>query len=229
MKLLLVEDHGELRQMTLGHLVARGFAVDAVGRMEDARAALAVGGYDALILDLGLPDGCGIRLLQETRGKKGGAVATLIITARDAFEDRIEGLNAGADDYIIKPFNLAELEARIRAVLRRPGTRREVQYTLGRLGFDSNTREAAVSGQPVRLSRREADLLEILIRAVGRIVVKDELEERLYCFNHPVTPNAVEATVSRLRKRLDAEDARVRIETRRGIGYRLVAIDAPGT
>ncbi len=145
------------------------------------------------------------------------------MTARDALEDRVRGLDAGADDYIVKPFALAELEARLRAVLRRPGGRDGPVRACGRLLFDVTARAASVDGVPLDLTRREAALLEELLRVGGRVVVKDTLEERLYGFDEPVTPNALEAAVSRLRRRLGEAGAGVRIETKRGIGYRLVA------
>ena len=221
MRVLLVEDHAALREMVAGHLARRGFAVDAAGSAAEARAALAAASYDALVLDLGLPDGDGMEVLREARAGTAGRLPTLLVTARDAIEDRVRGLNAGADDYIVKPFDLLELEARLRAVLRRPGARGDpAALRCGELTFDPASREARVRGVALDLGRREADLLEELLRAGGRLVVKDTLEERLYSFNEPVTANALEAAVSRLRKRLAG--AGVRIDTKRGIGYRLV-------
>ena len=222
MRILLVEDHQALRRMTTDHLVAHGFVVDAVGSVEAARAALDIARYDAMILDLGLPDGSGVELLKAPRRGRPSPPA-LILTARDGVAERIAGLNAGADDYMVKPFDLAELEARLRAVLRRPGPRTDIQICLGRLVFDTVSREAKVDGQAIPLRRRETLLLEALISAAGRIVVRDALEERLYGYDQMVTTNALEASVSRLRKGLDDAGAGVRIETRRGIGYLLRA------
>src|SRR3712207_2308706 len=223
MRVLLVEDHAALRKMVADHLARRGFAVDATASAGEARDALAVVSYDALVLDLGLPDDDGIAVLGEARARTAGRLPTLVVTARDAIEDRVRGLNAGADDYIVKPFDLLELEARLRAVLRRPGARDNPALRCGRLAFDSASRQASVEAAALDLTRREADLLEELLRAAGRTVVRDALEERLYRFDEPVTANALEATVSRLRKRLADAGAGVRIETKRGIGYRLVA------
>jgi len=225
MKVLLVEDHAAMREMISDHLVERGFTVDAVGRAEDAHAALAVASYDALVLDLGLPDTDGMQFLREARARTARHLPTLIVTARDALDDRTRGLNAGADDYIVKPFELAELEARLRAVLRRPGVREDVILAYGTLAFDTVTREASVGGTALDLSRREAALLEELLRRAGRIVVKDTLEDRLYALDYSVTENALEAIVSRVRKKLAAAHAEVRIETKRGIGYRLLAVE----
>ena len=212
-----------MREMISDHLVERGFTVDAVGRAEDAYAALAVASYDALVLDLGLPDADGMQLLKEARACTVRHLPTLIVTARDALDDRTRGLNAGADDYIVKPFELVELEARLRAVLRRPGVREDIVLSYGPLALDTVSREASVRGVLLDLSRREAALLEELLRAAGRIVVKDTLEDRLYALDRPVTDNALEAIVSRLRKKLAAAHASVRIDTERGVGYRLLA------
>jgi len=223
LRILLLEDHPTLRQMIADHLAQRGFAVDAVERGEEAIAAVDAAPYDALILDLGLPDLDGMEVLAAVQERTSGGLPTLVVTARDALEDRVAGLDAGADDYIVKPFALAELEARLRAVLRRPGGRNGPVRACGRLVFDVSARAASVGGAPLDLTRREAALLEELLRARGRVVVKDTLEERLYGFDEPVTPNALEAAVSRLRRRLGEAGAGIRIETKRGIGYRLVA------
>jgi len=212
-----------MREMISDHLVERGFTVDAVGRAEDAYAALAVASYDALVLDLGLPDADGMQLLKEARACTVRHLPTLIVTARDALDDRTRGLNTGADDYIVKPFELVELEARLRAVLRRPGVREDIVLSYGPLALDTVSREASVRGVLLDLSRREAALLEELLRAAGRIVVKDTLEDRLYALDRSVTANALEAIVSRLRKKLAAAHASVRIDTKRGVGYRLLA------
>jgi two-component system response regulator QseB len=220
MRILLVEDHEALRNMTADYLSENGFVVDAVASVGAANASLERMAYDAMILDLGLPDGDGRTLLV---GPLRRMTPALILTARDSVGERIEGLNAGADDYLVKPFDLDELQARLRAVLRRPGVRNEIAQTLGRLVFDTVSREASVEGRPLALRRRETLLLETLLAARGRIVVRDVLDERLYGYDQPVTPNALEASVSRLRRVLEAGDAGVRLETRRGIGYLLRA------
>jgi DNA-binding response OmpR family regulator len=223
MRVLLLEDHKALREMIGDHLTQRGFAVDGFERGDEATAAAAVASYDAIILDLGLPDVDGMEVLATIRANSDGALPAVIVTARDAIDDRVRGLNAGADDYLVKPFALVELEARLRAVLRRPGQRTEVVYSCGSLTFDPASRVAAVSDTVLDLSRRESALLEELLRARGRVVIKDVLEERLYGFDEAVSRNALEATVSRLRRSLGECGAGVRIETKRGIGYRLIA------
>ncbi len=223
MRILLIEDHDAMRSMTAAYLTEHGFVVDDVGSVEAARAALDIGVYDAMILDLGLPDGDGLSLLA-ARGRGGSpAPPALILTARDSLSDRIDGLNAGADDYLAKPFALDELQARLRAVLRRPGVRSQVELGLGRLSFDTISREARIDGRPLDLRRRETLVLETLLAARGRVVVRDVLEERLYGYDQMVTPNALEAAVSRLRRALEEAGAGVRVETRRGIGYVLRA------
>jgi len=207
--------------MTAAHLSERGFVVDAVGDLAAACAALSAAAYDAMIVDLGLPDGEGASIL---RGGDAAGPPALILTARDQMADRIGALNAGADDYLIKPFDLGELEARLRAILRRPGQRAPVRLTLGRLSFDTAAREASVADRPLDLRRREGLLLEILLAAKGRVVVRDLIEEQLYGFNEAVTPNALEASISRLRRVLEQADAGVALETRRGVGYALRAV-----
>lgn len=220
MKILLVEDHPPMREMTAGYLVERGFAVEAVSTGAAALAAADSGAYDAVILDLGLPDMDGMAVLKALR-QGGKGPPALLLTARDSLGDRVSGLNSGADDYVVKPFDLAELEARLRAVLRRPGPRQGRAYALGPLRFDTVSREARVGDEPLDLTRREAAVLEELLRAAGKVIAKDVLEDRLYAFEDAGSANALEAAVSRLRKKLAAAHATLRIETRRGIGYRI--------
>jgi two-component system response regulator QseB len=227
MRVLLVEDHGAMREMIAAHLRGRGFAVDPVACGEEALAATATAVHDAVILDLGLPDMDGMEVLRRLRGGRRPDLPALILTARDGIEARVGGLDAGADDYILKPFDLAELEARLRAVLRRPGIRREPVHVFGDLRFDTASRMGAVAGADLYLTRREASLLEELIRAAGRIVVKDALEDRLYGFDDDVSGNALEASVSRLRRKLATARSAVQIEATRGIGYRVAVRAGP--
>lgn len=223
MKLLIVEDDVALKDLVVEHLESAGYTVDAVGRADEALVALRLSQYDLLLLDLSLPDGSGEHLLSEARMLTKGELPVVIFTAREAMDDRLAMLNAGADDFILKPFDLLELEARLRAVLRRPGRRRENRLTCGDLSFDLISRSADVAGRELILSRREGALLEELLRACERTVVREALEERLYAFSEPVTPNALEALVSRLRRRISTAGASATIETIRGIGYRLVS------
>lgn len=222
MKILLVEDHGPMREMIGDHLAEQGFAVEAFGRGKEALAAAAGTNYDAVILDLGLPDIDGMEFLRMLRADSQMPVPVVILTARDGIGDRVGGLDAGADDYLVKPFELTELDARLRAVLRRPGPRLGRIYALGPLSFDTVSRAAQVDGMVLDLTRREGALLEELLRAPGKVVAKDMLEDRLYALEEAGSANALEAAVSRLRKKLTAANPDLRIETKRGIGYRLV-------
>lgn len=221
MRVLVVEDNGAMREMIAGHLQKCGFAVDSVSCGHDALAATAVVDYHAVIIDLGLPDVDGMEVLRRLREGRETDPPALILTARDTLKDRVGGLNAGADDYILKPFDLIELEARLRAVLRRPGRRSAPAHSFGEVTFDPASRTATLADTPLHLTRREASVLEELIGAAGRIVVKDALEDRLYGFDDDVSANALEAAVSRLRRKLAVAGSTVRIEAARGVGYRL--------
>ncbi|TAN07079.1 MAG: response regulator transcription factor [Rhizobiaceae bacterium] len=221
MRLLIIEDHRAMRDMIANYFRDRGFAADAVGRGEDALAAAATVAYDAVIIDLGLPDMDGMEVLRRLRSEVGIDVPALIVTARDSVRDRISGLDAGADDYVLKPFDITELEARLRAVLRRPGSREELFRLYGDVRFDPASRTASIAGTPLGLTRREVAVLETLVSASGRTVVKDMLEDQLYGFDQAVSGNAVEAAISRLRRKLAAAGSNVRVEAVRGIGYRL--------
>jgi two-component system response regulator QseB len=220
MRVLLVEDNAAIREMISDHLRERGFAMDAVDGGEDALAIARAVRFDAVVLDLGLPDIDGMEVLAALRRSIPGLPA-IILTARDSVDDRMRGLNAGADDYVIKPFDLGELEARLRAVLRRPGRRQATSYAAGRVHFDTASREARVDGLAIELTRREAALLEEFLRAPGQVIAKDVLEERLYSLDEAGSTNALEAAVSRLRRKLAAARAALEIETKWGIGYRL--------
>jgi DNA-binding response OmpR family regulator len=221
MKLLLVEDHESLGDMIAAHAQERGFAVDHMRTGAEALAAVGLTAYDALILDLGLPDTDGLEVLRSLRAGAAPMLPVLILTARDRVDQRIKGLDAGADDYVLKPFDINELEARLRAVLRRPGPRAADHHIFGDLSFDLGRRAAQVGTQMMDLTRREAALFEELMRNGDRVCVRDSLADRLYGFDDDVSANALEATVSRLRRKLTALGSRVRIETIRGIGYRL--------
>ncbi|MFZ5789472.1 MAG: response regulator transcription factor [Pseudomonadota bacterium] len=220
MRLLLVEDNDRLAHFLAKGLGEAGFTVDRVELVEEAEAALGTTRFDAIVLDLGLPDGDGLDLLKRLRAQ-GHSTPILIATARGELGDRLKGLDGGADDYLVKPFEIAELAARLRALLRRPGAVLGREIELGNIRFDSESRTAAVDGTPVALSRRETDLLEVLIRRAGRAVAKSALEDAIYGLAGEVEPNAIEVLVSRLRRRLTDAGATPQIHTLRGIGYLL--------
>ena len=220
MRLLIVEDNVRLGELLAEGLGRRGFSCDVAPRLALADEAMATARYDAIILDLGLPDGDGAEWLSARR-RHSGMPPALMLTARGGLEDRVAGLDAGADDYLGKPFEIEELAARLRALLRRPGPRSEVVLELGGLRFDTASRLAGFEGQVLDLSRREADLLELLLRRPGSVVSRASIENALYAFSEPVTPNAVEAVVSRLRRKLEEAGAAGLLHTIRGVGYLL--------
>ena len=218
MRLLLVEDNDRLAQLVVKGLSEAGFTVDRVARLDEAAAALATGKFDTVVLDLSLPDGDGGEWLRKRRAA-GDKLPFLMLTARASTGDKVKGLNSGADDYLAKPFEMEELVARLKALLRRPGGVLGLTLELGRLSFDTVHRETAVAGRRLSLSASELTLLELLLRRAGRVVPRRLLEEGLYGFDDDVGPNSLEAHVSRLRKKLEAAEAGVEIHTLRGVGY----------
>lgn len=218
MRLLLVEDERELAGLVKTGLKAAGFAVDHVVTLVDAEAALDAGSYDIVVLDLRLPDGDGLDLLRRRRAA-GLAIPVLILTARDALSDRIKGLEQGGDDYVLKPFHIDELVARLRALLRRPNQALGVNIVIGNLALNTMDLRVTASGAPLTLSRRELGLLELFMRRAGRVLTKEVIEQALYGFNEELESNAVEVLVHRLRRRLAGAGATPAIHTLRGIGY----------
>ncbi len=218
MRLLLVEDSARLSELLCRTLGREGFAVDAVGRADDAEAAIGATSYEMMLLDLGLPDRDGMELLREIR-RRGIATPVLVLTSRDGKQDVVEGLNGGADDYLAKPFAMDELLARIRALLRRPGQPLGVVLRHGNIEFDTVERRIRVDGRDIDLSRRESGALECLMRRDERVVSKGDLEQSLYGFEEEVSANAIEVLIHRLRKKLSAAGASAEVHTLRGIGY----------
>jgi DNA-binding response OmpR family regulator len=220
MRLLLVEDSGRLRELLTEACHNAGWRIDAVGGLRDAKDAIAAAVYDLLLIDLGLPDGDGLDLIRDIR-REGGDTPILVLTARGAVDERIAGLDAGADDYLVKPFNNRELLARCRALLRRAPNTTPPELSAGRLTFDVAAGTVTCGGAPLALAPRERTILEILMRNVGRVANKRKLEHALSEFGDELSTNAVEIAVSRLRKKLEGRDAELALETVRGVGYLL--------
>ncbi|MBK9608206.1 MAG: response regulator [Betaproteobacteria bacterium] len=220
MRLLLIEDDPELCDGLQQSLAQSGYSVDAARSAHAARTACAATRYEMLILDLGLPDGDGLALLRELRAQNMQA-PVLILSARSELDDRIAGLDAGGDDYLAKPFALGELEARVRALLRRGNEPGPQRIALGNLTYDAGTRHVQVGGADLDLTAREMAVLEALLRRPRALVSKEQLFESLYTWDSDANLSAVEVYVSRLRKKL--EPAGVAIRMFRGLGYRLEA------
>ena len=222
MRILLAEDDPVIADGICRALRRGGCALDHVADGMEADTALASQVFDLLILDLGLPRMNGIDVLKRLRARK-SAQPVLILTAQDGVDDRVRGLDAGADDYLTKPFALPELEARVRALTRR-GTGQPRCIEIGQLSYDQADRVVKIGGQLVDLSAREIGLLEIFLLRVGRLVSKDQLVDHLCGWGEEVSSNAIEVYVHRLRKKL--EDSGVRIVTVRGLGYCMENPDA---
>lgn len=222
MRLLLVEDNARLASLIREGLDRQGFAVDWCETVDGAEHALRISDYDLILLDLGLPDGEGLDLVRGIR-RRHDMMPILILTARGGLDDRVIGLDAGADDYLVKPFQIPELAARCRALLRRPGASLGTELAVGNVVLHSAERRIAVAGATMVATPREVDLLECLLRRAGHVVAKSALEGALYSMDAEVTPNALEACVSRLRKHLTAAAADVQIRTVHGVGYALFA------
>lgn len=214
MRVLLVEDDPMIGEAVLQALRQHGYAVDWVRDGALAETALATQAYDLLLLDLGLPGRDGLQVLRQLRGR-GSRIPVLVATARDAVSDRIAGLDAGADDYLLKPFDTDELLARARALIRRSAGRGEPVFTHGGVTLDPATREATVDGQPVQLSSREWAVLEPMLLRPGVVFSRRQLEEKLYGWKEDISSNAVEVYVHGLRRKLGAD----LIRTVRGLGY----------
>lgn len=216
MRILLAEDDDYLAEAISLALRDGGFSVDKVSSGTDADLAVNASTYDLLILDLGLPKMDGLAVLKLLRSR-GQPIPVLILTARDSLQDRVTGLDLGANDYLTKPFDLPELEARIRALIRRDFWGNRTVITHGNLQFDTTERQVTVDGQTVDLSARELAMLEILLQRAGRVVTKRQLAEHLSSWEMEVTNNAIEIIIHRLRKKL--EPVGLSLRTMRGLGY----------
>lgn len=216
MRILLVEDDTLLGMAVRDQIAADGHAVDWAKRLGEAEDHLSAARYDLVLLDLMLPDGRGLDFLRRRR-QAGDAMPVIVLTARDQVSDRIAGLNAGADDYLVKPFDLDELSARLGAVARRYVGKPNPEVQLGDLAIDTAARSIRKAGRQIALTAREWGLFEAFLQRPGMLLSKAQLEERLYAFDTEVESNTIEVYVARLRKKLGADA----IRTERGLGYRL--------
>lgn len=216
MRVLLIEDTAGLGQAVREQIADDGHAVDWVQRLDHAELAAQSTAYDLILLDLSLPDGSGLDFLRKRRTRN-DATPVIILTARDQISDRITGLNAGADDYLVKPFDLSELSARVAAVARRYSGNPNPAIQLGELRVNMADRTIQRDGKMIDLTAREWALFETFVRRPGALFSKSQLEERLYEFGAEIESNTIEVYVSRLRKKLGARF----VETVRGLGYRL--------
>jgi DNA-binding response OmpR family regulator len=218
MHLLLVEDDPRMRRLLARLLGEDRHVVETAASASEAGDVAELPGIELIILDVGLPDGSGLDVARRVR-KSGSATPILMLTARDAIQDRVAGLDAGADDYLVKPFAYAELSARIRALARRGTALASERLEAGVISLDAVTREVSVQGGRVDLSRREFSLLECLLRHVEQTLSRDQLLDHAWPYGVAVTPNTVDAYIHLLREKLG--DAGCQIETVRGVGYRL--------
>ncbi|HFH4077588.1 TPA: response regulator [Pseudomonas aeruginosa] len=216
MHVLLTEDDDLIASGIVAGLNAQGLTVDRVASAADTQALLQVARFDVLVLDLGLPDEDGLRLLQRLR-QQGVDLPVLVLTARDAVTDRVAGLQAGADDYLLKPFDLRELGARLHTLQRRSAGRCVNVIEHGRLSYDPSTRETWLDGRPVELSRREQALLQALLNNRGGILSGEQLKDSVYGFGDEVESNALNVHIHHLRRKL----GNAIVQTVRGLGYRL--------
>jgi DNA-binding response OmpR family regulator len=218
MRLLVVEDNEQLAGLLTKALQTAGYEIDVLSNLEEASTVLRTTFYAALILDLGLPDGDGLALLREIRHRN-DPIPVLVLTARGGLHDRVHGLRSGADDYLVKPFALEELVARLEAQLRRPGHLLGSSLRIANLEFDTRNRQASIDDQPQVLSARETAVLELLMRSKGRVVSKKQVEDHIFGHSGEVASNAIEVYIHRLRKQLSERGAKVQVHTIRGVGY----------
>lgn len=224
MRILLIEDDPELGAALAKRLGGEGFVVDHLTNLGEAVEAVVAVQYKAVLLDRRLPDGDGLSLLPVLRTRR-PAPPVIILSALDDIPDRVAGLDAGAEDYLIKPFAYQELVARMRVILRREGAEEAApSVRLGQLEYNLSTREAAVSGRALDLPRRELAIVEVLLRRAGRVVMREHLESQVYGYDDNISSNALEAHISRLRKRLTEAGAGVVVHGVRGVGYMLRAL-----
>jgi two-component system copper resistance phosphate regulon response regulator CusR len=222
MRVLLVEDDDRLASSVANQLRQAGFAVDIVARGEDALRESAISPYDAIVLDLQLPDLDGVEICRRLR-ERGTPVRIIMATARDGVADRIAGLDTGADDYLVKPYSVRELIARLRALLRRPEAALPTVYRVADLELDTATRVARRGGRIIDLTTKEFVVLEYLMRNAGRVLTREQISEHAWDANYDPFSNVIDVYVARLRRKVDAPGEPALIDTVRGAGYRLAA------
>ncbi len=220
MKILLIEDELELAGSLRTVLEKERFVVDHAERLASAGEAAMIGLFDLVLLDRTLPDGDGLSLIAQLRSRNPG-VHIIVLSARSEVADRVAGLDKGADDYLIKPFSLDEMLARIRAVRRRPTEMKGEEVRAGSIVFDLSNEEVEVAGKRLDIPRRELRVLAALIKRRGRTVLRESLEQAVFGFDDEVQSNTLDSHISRLRRRLRQSDARVEIHAVRGVGYLL--------
>lgn len=222
MRVLVIEDNADLGRLLGEALKRRSIASDWARNLADAGACLAAHIYDAIVLDLGLPDGDGLEWLSDVPA---GAPPVLVLTARGTLKERVSGLDRGADDYLVKPAPVEEIAARLRALVRRPGRRGSQTLHVGALELQVASKSVTFQNRPVIFSPRELAFVERLMQRPGQVIVREVLEADLYGVSEAVTPNALEAVASRVRRRLNELGAPDMIHTVRGVGYFIQADD----
>jgi len=220
MRILVVEDNNRFGQLVVEHLRGADYIVDLVGRLEEFYSITSHMDFDLYIIDLGLPDGDGLELIKKLR-QNNNNTPVLIVTARADLEDKIKGLDAGADDYLVKPFNHHELLARIRALLRRMPTIQSEIFTAGSFSFNLTTGDLNCGGRQLKLRRGERRLLTLLLQHTGTTVTREVIENRLKSFQENCSSNSIDKMVSRLRKALAKTKSDLHLKTVRGVGYML--------
>jgi DNA-binding response OmpR family regulator len=222
MRVLLVEDDDRLASSVANQLRQAGLAVDVVARGADALRESAISPYDAIVLDLQLPDADGVDICRRLR-ERGTQARVIMATARDGVADRITGLDTGADDYIVKPYSVQELTARLRALLRRPEAALPPVYHVADVELDTATRQARRGDRAIELTTKEFMVLEYMMRNAGRVLTREQISEHAWDANYDPFSNVIDVYVARLRRKVDQPGEHQLIETIRGVGYRLAA------
>jgi DNA-binding response OmpR family regulator len=220
MKLLLIEDYKPLRESMEQGLRENGYAVDAAGDGEEGLWYASTGEYEVVVLDLRLPGMDGLEILRRLRAQK-NRVHVLIVTARDTIDDRVEGLDLGADDYLVKPFEFSELLARVRALVRRKYDQKEPVIRVADVEVDTSSRAVRRGGRPIDLTLREYAIIEILARKAGRVVSRESIQESVYDFAAELSSNVIDVYIGRLRRKLETGGGNKILHTKRGFGYML--------